>query len=87
MFPFVENRTFLVPYIHKDNIYKRRQKVNETLLQIFRDNPNITLKEVVPMFEIKSSYINTSIKQLKQQGKLTYKRSGNHKGEWIVTNN
>ena len=83
----IPNRSMIVPYIHKDNIYKRREKTNQQLLQIFRENSTITLKEVFPMFEVKSSYINTSIKQLKQEKKLVYQRSGNEKGKWIVTDN
>ena len=80
----VQNRSIIVEYIHKDNIYKRRMQTNQQLLQFFRENPNITLKETAMQLERTSSYINTSIKQLKQQGKLQYKRYGNDRGEWIV---
>uniref|UniRef100_UPI0040564487 recombinase family protein n=1 Tax=Agathobacter sp. TaxID=2021311 RepID=UPI0040564487 len=72
------------PYIHKDNRYRRREEINKKLIEIFRENPGIKLKDMLPMLEMKESYINASIKQLKDMGKLQYKRYGNHKGEWIV---
>ncbi len=83
----MEKRFFkiVVPYTHKDNKYRKREQVNKKLLEIFKKNPRIKRKDVIPIFEMKESYINASIKQLKEEGKLQYKSYGGALGEWIVT--
>ena len=73
-----------VPYIFKTKYEIERERNNQRLLDVFRDKPDITISIVAELLGLKESYINTSIKQLKEQGKLYHKRTGMHTGAWIV---
>ena len=73
-----------VPYIFKTKYEIERERNNQRLLDVFRDKPDITISIVAELLGLTESYINTSIKQLKEQGKLYRKRTGMHTGEWIV---
>lgn len=75
----------VVPYHYQRNFAKRREKVNNEILRIFRENPDLMLKDVYNLIEMSESYINTSVRQLKESGLLKYERNGNkHTGRWIV---
>lgn len=73
-----------VPYIYKTRYEVEREKNNQRILDVFRDKPDTTLAIVGELLDLKASYVNTSIKQLKDQGKIYRKRTGEHTGEWIV---
>lgn len=80
---FPETKT--IPYEHKNNIVRKREKINREILEIFKNNPGFMLKEVYPLLNASESYINASVKQLKEKGMLRYERNGNtHTGSWIV---
>ena len=48
---------------------------------VLKDNPNSNLVSVGKILGLKASYVNTSIKQLKDQGKIYYKK---YEGEWGI---
>lgn len=76
----------VIPYEHKNHVVRKREKVNNEMLKIFREKPDTMLKEVSAMIGVSSSYVNTSVKELKEKGLLRYERNGNtHRGRWIVT--
>ncbi|MEE1250919.1 MAG: recombinase family protein [Lachnospiraceae bacterium] len=75
----------LVPYVHKNNIVKKREEVAGKILEIWKNNPDIMLKEIPAMTGMSESYVNTCVKQLKEKGLIEYQRNGNtHKGKWLV---
>ena len=75
----------MIPYRYQRNFIKRREEVNNEILRIFRENPELLLKDVYNLIEMSESYINTSVRQLKESGMLKYERNGNkHTGRWIV---
>ena len=70
--------------MYKTRYEVEREKNNQRRLDVFRDKPDTTLAIVGELLDLKASYVNTSIKQLKDQGKIYRKRTGEHTGEWIV---
>lgn len=79
--------TLTANYVHKTNVARRRERINERILELFRENPDLMLKDVVNMTEMKESYVHESVRQLKAEGRLRYERHGNqHAGKWIVIN-
>ncbi len=75
-------------YRHKTVYEIQREEINKKILITFRNNPDLCLKDVCKRLGMSESYINTSVKQLKSDEKLHYKRNGNtHTGKWIVTDN
>ncbi len=72
-------------YVHTNIFQERRKEINRQILDTFQKNPHIPAKELPKILGVGSSYINESIKGLKEQGKLQYKRNGNtHTGVWVV---
>ncbi len=72
-------------YVHTNIFQERRKEINRQILDTFQKNPHIPAKELPKILGVGTSYINASIKELKEQGKLQYKRNGNtHTGTWIV---
>jgi phosphotransferase system IIB component len=65
-------------------LQSNRNETNEKILEYFRDNPKLKVKELYEMFNCKKSYINNSIWQLEKQGRLKNIRHGIHDSEWIV---
>ena len=74
-------------YEHKCKIERNRDKMNEMLLAYFQNNPEAKLKDLYGRTHKSESYVNTSIRKLKEVGMLRYERYGNHTGKWIVTEN
>lgn len=75
----------IVPYVHKNNSTKKREEVTERILEIWKKNPDMMLKEIPAMIGMSESYVNTCVKQLKGKGLIEYQRNGNtHKGKWLV---
>ena len=75
----------LVKYTHRNNSTKKREYINEKILELFQENSELMLKEIPDLLGTSVSYINTSVKQLKAKGMLRYVRNGNtHTGKWIV---
>ena len=72
-------------YEHKTYIVRRRERIQVQILQLFRENPNLMLKEVPEIVGMGESYVNATVKELKEKGMLRYERKGNtHTGRWIV---
>ncbi len=72
-------------YVHTNIFKERRKEINRQILDIFQKNPHMLAKELPKMLGVGDSYVSISIKELKEQGKLQYKRNGNtHTGTWIV---
>lgn len=78
----------VVPYRHKNNITKRREEVTKKILEIWKENPDIRLKDIPELVGVGTSYVNACVKELKQRGLVSYKRNGNtHTGKWVVKGN
>lgn len=78
----------VVPYKHKDNITKRREEVTKKILEIWKENPDIRLKDIPALVGVGTSYVNACVKELKQRGLVSYQRNGNtHTGKWVVKGN
>ena len=74
-----------VPYEHKNNIQKRREAVKQKILMIWKEDPEVMLKEMPEKAGVSASYVNTCVKELKKIGLIGYQRNGNtHTGKWIV---
>jgi len=72
-------------YEHKTYIVRRRERIKVKILQLFRENPDLMLKEVPEIVGMGESYVNAIVKELKKKGALRYERKGNtHTGRWIV---
>lgn len=75
----------IVPYEHKNNIKKRREAVKQKILMIWKEDPEIMLKEIPEKAGVSASYVNTCVKELKKNGRIRYQRNGNtHTGKWVV---
>lgn len=73
-------------YVHTNKSLERRAEINRRILDIFRDNPCTRAKDLPEMLGVRYSYVNTSIRELKEAGKLRYQRNGNaHMGIWSVS--
>lgn len=78
----------VVPYRHKDNITKRKEEVTKKILEIWKENPDIMLKDIPALVGVGTSYVNACVKELKQRGLVSYQRNGNtHTGKWVVKGN
>lgn len=78
----------VVPYRHKNNITKRREEVTKKILEIWKENPDIMLKDIPALVGVGTSYVNACVKELKQRGLVSYQRNGNtHTGKWVVKGN
>lgn len=73
-----------VKYISESKATKKREKINRQIISFFRENPHALLKDIPDALFVSSSYVNASIKMLKEQGLIRYERYGNHTGKWIV---
>lgn len=75
----------IIPYEHKNNIKKRREAVKQKILMIWKEDPDVMLKEIPEKTGVSASYVNTCVKELKKSGLIRYQRNGNtHTGKWIV---
>jgi len=74
-----------IAYEHKTNITRRREDINQKVLEYFRNNPANQLKGLYETLGVSESYVYASVKELKQKGLLRYIRHGGHNGEWIVS--
>ena len=75
----------MVPNEHKNNIKKRREAVKQKILMIWKEDPEVMLKEIPEKTGVSASYVNTCVKELKKSGRIRYQRNGNtHTGKWIV---
>lgn len=74
--PEIEAQTEEKPYTlelayYRENIAeKKRRIINQKVLQIFCENPNITIAECARMLGMSYSYIYTSVSQLRKEGSL-----------------
>lgn len=73
-----------VPYTYKKKYEIERERNTQRIYDVLRDNPNSNLTTVGELLGLKTSYVSTSIKILKDQGKIYYKRTGEHTGEWVI---
>lgn len=72
-------------YVHTNMFKERRKEINRRILDIFRQNPYLQEKELPEMLGVSISYINTSIRELRENNMLQYERNGyTHTGKWIV---
>jgi len=72
-------------YKHKTNTTRKREILNRRILMLFKENPNLMLKNVPAIIGMGESYVNASVKELKEKGMLRYERNGNtHTGRWVV---
>jgi hypothetical protein len=62
----------------------KRQEINESILNAFKNNPKLKLIELYQMIDMGESYINTSIKILKDEGRLKNVRNGRYDYKWFV---
>lgn len=75
----------IAEYVHTNRFSERREEINRQILDIFRNNPYTRAKDLPEMLGVGYSYVNTSIKELKEAGKLRYKNNGKtHTGIWSV---
>lgn len=74
-----------IAYQHKCKVERNREEMNVMILVYFRQNPEAKLKDFYRITDKSESYVNTSIRNLKEEGMLRYERYGNHRGKWIVT--
>ena len=74
----------IIAYEHKTNTVRRKEEIKKEILAYFRENPNHLLKDLYSNLGVSQSYMDSCVKSLKQNGRLRYKRQGNHRGEWIV---
>ncbi|MCM1100831.1 MAG: recombinase family protein [Clostridium sp.] len=82
-------------YIHKTNTTKRREAVNQRILELLKENPELRLRDVAERTGRKLSYVQQSVSRLKAEGRLRYARGGKgadggkaddgRAGRWIVT--
>lgn len=73
-------------YQHRTNIVKCRDKDREKILELFKNNPNLMLKEVPAILGKSESYVNSRVRELKKEGVLSYERH-QHYGKWLVESN
>lgn len=70
--------TFSFNY-HKETILTRRRKEsNEKIIGLIRKNPYITIPEMAEQLSVKYSYAWTSVKLLRDEGKLRYVKPSFH---------
>ncbi len=74
-----------ITYEHKFKMERDRESMNKMTLDFFRENPEAKLRELVKKSSKSESYVNKTIRMLKDAGLLRYERYGNHTGKWIVT--
>lgn len=75
--------TIILDYIYQDRYTQKRRDKNRQILELFRQNPNMTLREVAQILGEREGYVRTCVKQLKEMGKLKYQRAEKGKsGEW-----
>lgn len=73
-------------YVHTNMFRERRKEINRQILAILRDNPHIQEKALPEMLGVSISYINVSIRELRERGILRYERNGRtHTGTWKVS--
>lgn len=74
-----------ITYEHKFKVERDRANMNAMVLEYLRCNSEAKLKDIVKLSGKSESYVNKTIKILKDAGLLRYERYGNHTGRWIVT--
>lgn len=70
-------------YQHRTNSVKRRDNDRERIIELFRNNPELMLKEVPEILGMSKSYVDCRVKELKREGILSYERH-QHYGKWLV---
>ncbi len=73
-----------ITYEHKFKVERDRDNMNAMVLEYLRCNSEAKLKDIVKLSGKSESYVNKTIKILKDAGLLRYERYGNHTGRWIV---
>lgn len=71
-------------YCRENKVERKRRITKQKILELFSENPSVTIAECARLLNITYSYACTSVSQLKKTGKLEYKRRGAGKGSWIV---
>lgn len=84
---FDDSTKRILMYEHKGKVEREREEMNEWILTYFQKHPEGALKDIYGITDKSESYVNTSVKRLKEAGKLRYERYGNHRGKWFVTEN
>ena len=74
-----------ITYEQKFKVERDRANMNAMVLEYLRCNSEAKLKDIVKLSGKSESYVNKTIKILKDAGLLRYERYGNHTGRWIVT--
>lgn len=68
--------------VRPETIRKRQQE--EEVYQLLKENPKITMPEIEKALGIKNTTVYFRLKELKEQGRVIYKRSQGNKGHWEV---
>lgn len=72
-------------YVHTNLYAERRKEINGKILDLFRANPHMQEKELPELLGVGLSYVSTSIRELRESGRLQYQRDGRtHTGIWSV---
>lgn len=61
-------------YVHTDIFRKRREEYNRKILEILQKAPKTTVREMAEQLGVTYSYVYTSVKQLRKEGKLSADR-------------
>lgn len=86
MINMIDKNIFTLEFeYHREQKRERiRRETNEKVLELFSKNPNLQVKDCAKMLGMKYSYICTSVKQLREMGKLEHKKLDFKTAIWIV---
>lgn len=70
-------------YVHETPAERNRAADRKKILELFRTHPSLTLKEIPGILGMTESYVNTRIRELKQDNLIRYEQKW-HTGKWIV---
>lgn len=72
-----------VRYVHVPLIERKREEDRKKILEVFKKNPELTIKDVAGLICRTEAYVNGRIKELKVKKLIRYEQ-GWHSGKWIV---
>lgn len=68
--------------VRPETIRKKQQE--EEVYQLLKENPKITMTEIEKLIGITNTTVYLRLKELKKQGRITYKRYQGNKGHWEI---
>lgn len=71
-------------YYRENKVEKKRRITNQKVLELFSENPNMTIAECAKMLGMSYSYIYTSVSQLRKAGELEHRQLTFDTGMWMV---